>query len=351
MKTFSTSGFSAEKAREIVANAKAAGLIRTDGQPVVVSPSRSAAPARAAVAQLAQPGAPVPAAGPMRTVWVDVTPLQAAEWLRNNFVNRPMTEDTIQAYARDMAAGIWVPTHQGIAFNDVNALIDGQHRLSAIIRCGLTIRMMVTYGLPAKIKDREMTTMDAVDRGRPRSVADQLKIQHGMVHGAIIAAICASLGGLCFGERTRRLSVGQTLEIYREFEMSIDWLISRRAKEHGLRAAGVLAGFALAMNAPAKVAEIQHIQALYDKLLSTDELRQGSPIQVLRNFLRSPDARLLTRGTDRGVAELVCQALHLEIAGAEIEQLTPALDGVARFRMEQLDRVAKIAALFKLPEA
>ena len=44
--------------------------------------------------------------------------------------------------------------------------------------------------------------MDAVDRGRARSVADQLRIQHGMKEGTVIASICKSLAGLCHEART-----------------------------------------------------------------------------------------------------------------------------------------------------
>jgi hypothetical protein len=124
----------------------------------------------------------------------------------------------VDAYARDMLNGVWVPTHQGLAFNDRDELIDGQHRLQAIVKSGCTVRMMVTFGLASVIDGKEMTTMDAVDRGRTRSVADQLKIQHGFKDGAITAAICTNLAAICSQERTRRLSVGQTLEIFRAFE-------------------------------------------------------------------------------------------------------------------------------------
>jgi len=95
----------------------------------------------------------------------------AKDWLENNFRNRPISEDTVAAYARDMIAGQWVATHQGVAFNDKDELIDGQHRLHAIVRCDKTIRMMVTFGLPSVIEGKQMTTMDCVDRGRTRSSA------------------------------------------------------------------------------------------------------------------------------------------------------------------------------------
>ncbi|HEV2210835.1 MAG TPA: hypothetical protein VG167_18840 [Verrucomicrobiae bacterium] len=153
-------------------------------------------------------GIDVTALNGVRSQWMDITPEMAARWLKNNFRNRPIRWDTVKAYARDMLNGNWVPTHQGLAFNDQDALIDGQHRLHAIVMAKMTVRMMVTFGVPSKIDGKEMTTMDAVDRGATRSVGDQLTIQHGLKHGSITASVCSAVGSLCFGERTRRLSVG-----------------------------------------------------------------------------------------------------------------------------------------------
>ena len=184
--------FNPEIIRAAVREAKAKGLIAESGMPV----------------SIAKTGRPAAALGNVKTQWMDITPALAREWLKNNFGNRKISDDTVKAYARDMAAGVWTATHQGIAFNDRDELIDGQHRLRAIIRSGLTIRLMVTFGLPAQIAGREMTTMDAVDRGRTRSVADQLRIQHGMKDGSAIAQICAGLVSLFAHGLKRRRSTG-----------------------------------------------------------------------------------------------------------------------------------------------
>ena len=41
--------------------------------------------------------------------------------------------------ARDMKAGHWRLTHQGIAFDPAGVLIDGQHRLWAIVESDTTL--------------------------------------------------------------------------------------------------------------------------------------------------------------------------------------------------------------------
>lgn len=291
--------------------------------------------------------------GAVRSQWIDVTPAMAKKWLENNFVNRRVDDDTVKAYARDMINGVWVATHQGVAFNDKDELIDGQHRLYAIILAKKTIRMMVTFGLPCEIKDAEMTTMDAVDRGRTRSVADQLRIQHNMPNGGIIAQICSSLGGLCYGLRTKRLSVGQTLDIYGLFRGAIDWVIVHKSKESGLKGAGVLTAFAFALALDGEFwgkHDTCLVARMYESLVNGDPAKE-TPIARLRAFLTSEDAVLLTRSTNRGVAELTLQAIFLEAKGKKIAKLEMGTEGLEHFKSRQPERVEKVAAMFRLPDA
>jgi hypothetical protein len=287
--------------------------------------------------------------GRVRTQLMDVTPAMAERWLKNNFRNRPMREDTVIAYARDMKNGVWVLTHQGIAFNDQDHLIDGQHRLRAIILSGCTVSMMVTFGLPSKIDGKEATTMDAVDRGATRSIGDQLTIQHGLKNGGIIAAICASLAGICCGERTRRLSVGQTLEVYREFQPAVDYIVEHRSTQVGLRSTGVMAGFAFALLPDMKFPE-PRVKSMFHQVITGEGMESGAIPGVLRAFLTSEEAKLFTRSLDRGLAELVLQAIFLYQAGTRRKRLQPSLEGVEYYRRAQPARVSKIAAIFKLPK-
>jgi hypothetical protein len=326
-----------DEIRRIVSLAKERGLIRdSDG-----------------LEKIEKNGADISTIGPLRSQWIEVTPELARKWLTNNVRNRTVREDVVKAYARDMANGRWIYTHQGLAFNDKDELIDGQHRLNAVILSGLAaVRMMVTFGLPSKIDGHEMTTMDAVDRGATRSVADQLKIQHGLKNGSVIAMICNSIAPICSSERTRRLSVGQTLEIYRAFETAIQWVIVNRSHAAGLRQAGVMAGFCFAIATEiGKGSSTTPIMLMFEALVSGDGIKPKSGIARLREFLVSDDAKLLTRGNDRALAELVLQAIHLQLERKPVATLEQSLDGAEYFRGLQPDRVAKIAAMFALPDA
>src|SRR4030095_5230551 len=88
-----------------------------------------------------------------------ITPELALQWLESsNLHNRPVRQSVVMKYARDMATGNWHLTHQGISFTDDGILIDGQHRLWAVVESNHTIKMMVTRGMA-------LETQNALDGG------------------------------------------------------------------------------------------------------------------------------------------------------------------------------------------
>src|SRR5690349_10765443 len=102
-----------------------------------------------------------------------VTPQKAAKWLQSNTKNRDVSSAHVDRMAEDMTNEKWLLTHQGVAFNCDGTLLDGQHRLMAIVKSGTSQWMCVTNGLPVE-------SVSAIDDHRKRSVRDSLKIVHGV---------------------------------------------------------------------------------------------------------------------------------------------------------------------------
>lgn len=108
----------------------------------------------------------------METKVITITPEMAAEFLKHNIVtNRRKSTAIIQRYARVMKAGGWNLTHQGIAFDEYGNLIDGQHRLEAIIAANVPIKMMVTYN----VEHAEGETF-SIDVGNRRTVSNIIQM-------------------------------------------------------------------------------------------------------------------------------------------------------------------------------
>lgn len=118
----------------------------------------------------------------MTVSFENITPVIAEEYLKVNKKNRTVKTKAVEDYARRIQQGEFKTTHQGIAFDTDGELIDGQHRLLAVIVSGKPARMMVSRGVP---KD----TISAVDRGVTRSVRDVLSIGYDSTKDNLTAKV------------------------------------------------------------------------------------------------------------------------------------------------------------------
>lgn len=97
---------------------------------------------------------------------VTVTPELAAQWLATNTTtNRKISQPTVNGYAHDMIRGKWQVTGETIKFDTDGRLIDGQHRLTAVVVSHRTVQMFVATGIPTE-------AMSVLDTGRTRSAGD-----------------------------------------------------------------------------------------------------------------------------------------------------------------------------------
>jgi hypothetical protein len=100
---------------------------------------------------------------------IKVTPEMAEEWLGKNTHNRNIRRIAVDSYARDMAAGNWRLTGEPIKFTPDGVLLDGQHRLLAVIKGGVPVELFVAKGI-APDSQRVM------DTGAKRTSSDMLKL-------------------------------------------------------------------------------------------------------------------------------------------------------------------------------
>ena len=98
---------------------------------------------------------------------MEVTPSFAMELLQKNATNRKIRPGHVSALAGVMQAGEFQTTHQGVALNEDGEVVDGQHRLMAIVKSGVTVTMPVAYGVNAEHYGHLM-----IDVGMNRSTAD-----------------------------------------------------------------------------------------------------------------------------------------------------------------------------------
>lgn len=121
---------------------------------------------------------------------VDVTPRLAQEWLGLNTSNRRVKTHQVVAYANDMRAGLWRMNGEAIKFSGhpgaPGELLDGQHRLYAVMKSKVTVQMLVVFG----VAKGDQVTMDS---GAKRSVADDLVIAGHQNSTAVASAAMLAL--------------------------------------------------------------------------------------------------------------------------------------------------------------
>lgn len=122
-----------------------------------------------------------------------IGPKTAQAYLAKAAKNRRIRKTVVDRYAHAMSQDAWDLTHQGIAFDENGQLVDGQHRLSAVIQSGKTVKMQVSrYVCTAPVA--------IMDSGASRTQADRAQIS-GIIpeHARVIVPmlnymVCAETG-------------------------------------------------------------------------------------------------------------------------------------------------------------
>ena len=126
-----------------------------------------------------------------RAVVVNVTPEKARIWLqkmKNRKPNmKPMADPHVEKLAQEMRAGRWVLNGETIKFNSRGQLIDGQHRLYAVIKSECPIRSWVVFGID------DPDAFKTIDSLQLKRGANQILEMMGMKNTNCLAAIARRL--------------------------------------------------------------------------------------------------------------------------------------------------------------
>ena len=111
-----------------------------------------------------------------------VTPEEAKNILETrNTVNRPIDKRQVARYAASMKAGAWRINGECLVFAPDGTLLDGQNRLAAVVKAGVSIPFCVWHNIPEDARS-------SMDSGKKRTAADVLHFK-GYRHANIMAPI------------------------------------------------------------------------------------------------------------------------------------------------------------------
>jgi hypothetical protein len=104
----------------------------------------------------------------MRFEIVEVTPEMAAKFLAKSEGNRKLRESHAAKLSRAIVDGKYQLTHQAAAVTKRGRLIDGQHRMRAIMLANKAVQLAIAFDVPDD-------TYSVVDAGLLRNMADRLR--------------------------------------------------------------------------------------------------------------------------------------------------------------------------------
>lgn len=243
---------------------------------------------------------------------VDVTPDMAAGWLETNKENRPLRSRKLKSLIAAMRDGKFQLHGQAIQFDDKGRLIDGQHRLWAVVESQATVPMLVVKGL-------SRDTQYVIDRHAARTAGDSLAMR-GVPNANVIAAAARLIIAYEADHAAFPQALKQEIptdEIDNFTQKNRDGLIHAMRmtdKWRGLmshsRATAIY--FILAKTDRKAVVEFG------ERLLTGANLSAGSPILALRNRLLAEDHTSVSRSDVVLLFVMVIKAWNAWRSGREL---------------------------------
>lgn len=248
-----------------------------------------------------------------------VTVAKARKWLGSaNEGNRKPRKNVVAGYARDMASGRWAFTADPIRFNGDSKLVDGQHRLMAIIESQTPIKALVVRGLDSESKF-------CIDTGAKRSLADNLHYL-GYTHTTMLASairwninyIRGNLSAFSSGGN-ETITTSEGLAFIKKNPRLQDYVKFMGNQKFPYGSARMALIGIMYHNRNCKSGEAR---AFVEQLISGDGITSGTPIHKLRGWLEWAYLREGRLRTTREIQAIVIKSWNAHISGEAPRRLT-----------------------------
>lgn len=120
-----------------------------------------------------------------QTFRCEITPELASKWLATNFDNRNPSNSGHKYLVRQIQDGKWKFNGESVKFDENGNLVDGQHRLMAVVEAKKSIDSNVSFGIPRE-------AFHTMDTGKSRTPADILSAK-GYKNANILSSVARQL--------------------------------------------------------------------------------------------------------------------------------------------------------------
>jgi hypothetical protein len=223
-----------------------------------------------------------------------ITPEMAERLLETKHKNRSITRSAVNRYKREMLCGMWdEEAPQPIGFDKRGRLVDGQHRMLALLEADMTLQFWCALGMSER-------TIFKIDGGKHRKLSDRFqaftndgsikRVTDGGKPGRSTkaAAIVSFLFRIYTSERVP--SIEDARGIVKHYEDALTWTLDEWGTSVLLRRSAVMTALVLAHTwAKRQKGNVRYAtELLEDACLGLDSGEDISGnVLLLRRYLQS----------------------------------------------------------------
>lgn len=257
----------------------------------------------------------------MHSVVVKLTPQLARElWEKNTSTFGSLDRHTVNRYASEMTRGRWQDNGESIVVSVDGYILDGQHRIAAVIQSGCTITVVLVLNVVA--------SASTFDRGKPRQVSDYIQNALGIKNARLVATIakfCVAYKKGLWGQRSiqgREILDSEILDVVHRYHVRIE-SVAELARQCDRVAPGPITATLLFFGGLEPITKCEISAWFVDSLATGANLTDADAVLHLRNrFLaEKPQAKidpnlkrvLMTIAWNKTVRGEVCTSQHLRV--------------------------------------
>lgn len=258
-----------------------------------------------------------------------ITPEDAKTLLLTNVNNRNLSRRRVEQYANDIKRGSWKLTGDTIklAKNPKTGeirLIDGQHRLHAIVAANMPIQTVVATGL-------QEDAFSVIDRGKIRTYNDVLGmsgVKNSNTVASVIRPILVIEAGMNpYSNAIELVTPEDVVKYAQDNDEMVQWAVNRsfKMRQH-LQGSGT--AWAMFMYLLARKHGVKTSEAFTDSLLAGVGYGVGDARAALRNWVLRNFVKF--KGTSRGAYDqcaMMIRAYNYTVTGQKVAQMRSTDNG------------------------
>lgn len=223
-------------------------------------------------------------------------------------MQRSVNRRAVAEYAEAMKAGLWTLSPHGIVMDSEGRLVDGQHRMLAVVKSGITCEFDVCYMPPG-------ASVRGIDRGRSRTLVNLAEMEGITEKGSGSRLIPAARVLYC-------------LSLDRADDYDFDSVMAKVIEKSGgdLRSAMNMLGrdarsaFPIAAIAYALPVAPKMIEGIVRRVRDNDGLAKGSGAWHIQRILSDRKAFRAERAANLENALRILRALQAEMSGETLKE-------------------------------